>query len=249
MIEQKAAEMLFAMPPSKRSLRDLQRAVDQGIHAQKLFASLAADRSPNVPYDWEIADQRRKYGDSMLRRGDEHLATQRVYEDEQEAKLAVARQRRQEEKERQTALERERAEELAKQAEILAEERRKAREEAQAWSLAALNDSDDEKERKPRKAAAKKAKADTASGDDGPPPEPKKKRKGKPKKEGEGEAEGEEEAVFSGDDLEDRPVKKRTQKKRVVRDDDDDEVAATSTRPKKQFKSKETISDSDEEMS
>jgi RNA polymerase-associated protein CTR9 len=35
MIEQKAAEMLFAVNSSKRSLKDMQRAIDQAGHAQK----------------------------------------------------------------------------------------------------------------------------------------------------------------------------------------------------------------------
>jgi hypothetical protein len=41
----------------------------------------------------------------MLRRGDEHLATQKEFEVEAQAKLDAARQRRQSEKERQEALE------------------------------------------------------------------------------------------------------------------------------------------------
>jgi RNA polymerase-associated protein CTR9 len=41
----------------------------------------------------------------MLRKADEHLATQRQFEAEAQAKLSSARQRRQEEKERQEALE------------------------------------------------------------------------------------------------------------------------------------------------
>jgi RNA polymerase-associated protein CTR9 len=35
MIQQKSVEMLFALPPNKRSLADLQRAIDQASHAQK----------------------------------------------------------------------------------------------------------------------------------------------------------------------------------------------------------------------
>ena len=58
-----------------------------------------------VPYNREIADQRRKYGDNMLKKGEEHLATQRQYESEVQSKLDTARQKRQEEKERQEALE------------------------------------------------------------------------------------------------------------------------------------------------
>lgn len=35
MIEQKAAELLFAVNPAKRSLKDMQRAIDQAGHAQR----------------------------------------------------------------------------------------------------------------------------------------------------------------------------------------------------------------------
>jgi RNA polymerase-associated protein CTR9 len=58
-----------------------------------------------VPYSREIADQRRKYGDNMLRKSEEHLAVQKQHEGEVQAKLDSARQKRQEEKERQGALE------------------------------------------------------------------------------------------------------------------------------------------------
>jgi RNA polymerase-associated protein CTR9 len=58
-----------------------------------------------VPYSRELADQRRKYGDNMLRKGDEHLAVQRQFESEAQAKLDAARQKRQEERDRQLALE------------------------------------------------------------------------------------------------------------------------------------------------
>jgi RNA polymerase-associated protein CTR9 len=71
----------------------------------RLFASLASDKSPLVPYSRDIADQRRKYGESMLRKADEHLATQRQFEAEAQARLSSVRQKRQEEKERQEAIE------------------------------------------------------------------------------------------------------------------------------------------------
>jgi len=35
MTQQKSAEMLFALPPNKRSLSDLQRVIEQASHAQK----------------------------------------------------------------------------------------------------------------------------------------------------------------------------------------------------------------------
>jgi RNA polymerase-associated protein CTR9 len=70
-----------------------------------LFASLATDKGTALPYSREIAKQRNKYGESMLRKGDEHVATQRQFEAEAQAKLDAARQRRQEDRERQETLE------------------------------------------------------------------------------------------------------------------------------------------------
>ena len=55
---------------------------------------MANDKSSSVPYNRDIADQRRKYGDSVLRRCDEHLAAQRQYEEETQAKLEDARRKR-----------------------------------------------------------------------------------------------------------------------------------------------------------
>ena len=80
--------------------------VDAGLVSARprLFASLAADKS-SVPYSKDLADQRRKYGDSVLRRCDEHLATQRQHENEIQAKLDAARRKRQEEKETREARE------------------------------------------------------------------------------------------------------------------------------------------------
>ncbi|KAH9948627.1 RNA polymerase II-associated protein [Amylocystis lapponica] len=244
MIQQKAAEMLISIAPAKRTLKNLQRAIEQAGHAQKLFASLAADKSPMVPYSRDMADQRRKYGDSMLRRCDEHLSTQKQWEAETQAKLDAARQKRQEEKDRVEALERDRMEELRVQAEKLAEERRLAREQALEWTREVKMESDEERERKEKKKSSRKVKVE-GSGDEAGA-EPKKKRRGKLKKTNGAAGEGDD-ALFSGEEEQDKPARKRT-KKRVVRDDDDDEEAAGAPR-KKQIKSKEYISDSDEEMS
>ncbi|OSX65808.1 hypothetical protein POSPLADRAFT_1064500 [Postia placenta MAD-698-R-SB12] len=241
MIQQKAAEMLLSIAPAKRSLKELQRAIEQASHAQKLFTSLAADKSPLVPYNRDMADQRRKYGDSMLRKCDEHLAAQRKWEAEAQAKLEAARQRRQHEKDQQEALERQRLEELRREAAQLAEERRKAREQAMEWTRDIKMESDEERERKATKKASRRPKAEIGSGDEGG--EPRKKRR-KARRSGAGEGD---DALFSGEEDGDKPAKKRSSKKRVVRDDDDEEEITGAPR-KKQIKSKEYISDSDEEM-
>lgn len=206
---------------------------------RRLWASLAADKSPVVPYSREMADQRRKYGENMLRRCEEHLTTQRQYEEENHKKLQEARQRRQAEKDRIDAAEvryrfthalrsaycpalnlkltrvyqqREERERLRIQNEKLAAERRIAREQAQQWTREVKRiESDEEREKTAKK--AKRVKRENVSGDEaagsgpgGAGGEPKaKKRRGKLKKSG--ESGGEEEALFSGDEEEQRPRK------------------------------------------
>ncbi|KAF9449178.1 RNA polymerase II-associated protein [Macrolepiota fuliginosa MF-IS2] len=239
MIQQKSAEMLFALPPAKRTLSDLQQVIDQASHAQKIFASLASVKTQLVPYSKDIADNRRKYGESMLRKAEDHLAAQRQHEAETQGRLEAARRKRQEEKDRQEAAERELQEKLRIESEKLAEERRLAREQAMEWTREVRMESDEEKEKKPKK--ARKPRSEVPSGDEG---EPRKKRRGKLKKAGsdQGDEEG---AIFTDEEEVERP-KKRATKKRIVRDDDDEESANPR---KKQFKSKEMLSDTDEEMS
>ncbi|KAF7315939.1 RNA polymerase II-associated protein [Mycena indigotica] len=240
MIQQKSVELMFALPTTKRTLKDLKRSIEHATNAQKLFATLASDKASALPYSRDLADQRRKYGDNMLRKGEEHLAMQKQHETEIQTKMDSARQRRQEERERQGALEREKMDQLRVEAEKLAEERKKAREQALEWAAAVRMDSDDEKEKRPKKPRKPKAEG---SGDEG---EPKKKRRGKLRKGG-AEDNGEDAAVFSDEEDVERPKKRA--KKRVVRDDDEDEPAPAATNSrKKQFKSKEVISDTDDEM-
>ncbi|KAL0578531.1 protein required for normal CLN1 and CLN2 G1 cyclin expression [Marasmius crinis-equi] len=242
MIQQKSAEMLFSLKPEKRKLEDLTRVIEQATHAQKLFASLALDPASVVPYSRDIADQRRKYGDNMLKKGDDQMAAQRNHEQETQARLDAARAKRQEEREKQEAAERERMEALRQEAEKLAEERRQAREKAMEWTREVRMDSDDEKEKKPKKTRRPKPESAAVSGDESEPP--KKKRRGKLRKAGGEEGDGEGEAMFTDDEDTEKPTKKRP-KKRVVRDDDEEEATAPSR--KKQYKSKEVLSDTDDE--
>ena len=87
---------------------------------------------------------------------------------------------------------------LRKQAEILAQERRVAREQALEWSREVKMESDEERERKAKK--SRRVKTEGGSGDEAQ--EPKKKRKGRTKK----DADGEEQTLFSDEDG--KPVKK-----------------------------------------
>ncbi|KAF9269021.1 RNA polymerase II-associated protein [Marasmius fiardii PR-910] len=244
MIQQKSAEMLFLLKPEKRKLDDLQRVIEQATHAQKLFASLASDPAPVVPYSRDIADNRRKYGDNMLKKGDDQLASQREFEQQAQDRLNAARAKRQEEKERQEALERERLEVLRQEEEQLVEVRKHAREQALEWTREVRMDSDDEKEKKPKKSRKPRTESAAVSGDD-ESEAPKKKRRGKLRKAGGDQGDVEEAAVLSDDEDTDKPTKRRPMKKRTVRDEDEEEASAPSR--KKQYKSKEVLSDTDDE--
>jgi hypothetical protein len=70
-----------------------------------MFASLANVKAQLVPYSKDIADNRRKYGESMLRKAEDHLAAQRQHETDALTRLEVARRKRQEERNRQEAAE------------------------------------------------------------------------------------------------------------------------------------------------
>lgn len=184
------------------------------VYLNRVFGSLADEKSGAVPYSKDVADQRRKYGDTLLRRSDEQMAAQTEYEAALEARIAEAKQRRLDEKLRLEAAERAKEEELARQAAILAEARKKAREEALQWSAAFIGDSDDEKEKRPRKKKQQQQQREAGSGDELQPTqngEGKKKRKGKLKKDKapseDGASGDEEEALFSGEDAEERPKK------------------------------------------
>ncbi|QRW15871.1 RNA polymerase II-associated protein [Rhizoctonia solani] len=235
MIEQKAAEMLFALPPDKRTLVDLESAVQHAGHSQKLFASLHADPSSTTPYNRDVADQRRKYGDSILRKAPEQLSIQQAYEAQINARRDAAKLKRQEESERVLEAERIAREAREREAERLRVDRQKAREEVEKWNVELAikaESSDEERERKARR------KREAGEGGE------KKKRKKIKREDDEGGA------VFSDEELEDgnkeeKPKKPRL-KKRVVQDAEDlDDDAAN--RKKKKVKSKATISDSDDE--
>ncbi|KAF8334987.1 uncharacterized protein EI90DRAFT_3144919 [Cantharellus anzutake] len=186
MIEQKAGELMFALPPDKRTLADLQSGIAHAVHAQKLFLSLASDTARPLPYSQDIAQQRHKYGDTMLRRSAEHLTAQKAHETEYQARLDQARKSRQELKERQDAEQAKKLLEIQEHAKALAERRAAQRKEVEEWAVRQKQESEEEDERKAdkaRKAAARKAKQEANfSGDEGGESRGKKRRKIKQRK-------------------------------------------------------------------
>ncbi|CDZ96575.1 TPR-containing nuclear phosphoprotein that regulates K() uptake [Phaffia rhodozyma] len=261
MIEQKAAEMLIALPTDQRTLAELQDGLKQAVHAQKIFLALASDKSKNLPYNPEMADQRYRYGSSIIRRGPAEVEKQTAYEQDAQATVAAAMQRREEEKQKLEAKEKERAEEIRRQAEALAEERRLAREQVASWVFV-QPDYEPEREKKVAKKRKKKAFLNgsddeggqgMSSGEEREEHQPRVKKSKKSKKQkkfvdpdempDDAEAHSNDE-----DDEESRPKKSKPRKKVVAAAMSDDEDALKLKNKKgKRVISKETISDSDED--
>ncbi|KAG8935468.1 hypothetical protein FRC03_009248 [Tulasnella sp. 419] len=254
MIEQKSLEMLFSVEDlSKRTLEDLEQAVEHAKHAQTLFNALASDESKMLPYNRDIADQRRKYGETMLRKGEDHINRQREYELENKSRMDEARRLRQEENDRIAAKKAAELEAKRQQEEALREARRIARETAAQWTAAYRNDTSSDEEKKPkRKAGTKKVKSeggpsgDETGGGEVKREKPKKRLKKKKFADEDGDEAMMPAEVSAGEDGQPRPKKPRA-KKRVVQDDEEDNDETVKKRRKTLIKSKEIISDSDEE--
>lgn len=148
MIQQKSAELLFSLEPSKRTTEELKVAIDHAQQAVKYvsiffppsflllpglspytliirplshqcaslgytwlrltystFRALAGDKSGALPYDADLADQRARYGDGLLRRAHEQITRQEAYESEAHARVEEVRKLRQAEAERIRAAE------------------------------------------------------------------------------------------------------------------------------------------------
>ena len=103
---------------------------------------------------------------------------------------------------------REEAKKRREEAEVLAAERRKARETALEWTKDIKVDSDEEKEKKPKK--QRRVKTEAGSGNEGEPEPPKKKRRGKLKRLG-GDSGSEREGQLTdegGGEVDSKPAKK-----------------------------------------
>ncbi|KIO17833.1 hypothetical protein M407DRAFT_84591 [Tulasnella calospora MUT 4182] len=243
MIEQKALEMMVSVEDlSKRTSPDLEMAIEHAKHAQKLFNSLASDESKTLPYSKDLADQRRKYGESLLRRAEDHLSRQYEYERENAAQVEAARKAREDEAERLRAIQKKQKEEEARRQATL-ERRELTRQLMESYRA----DSDDDEDRKARrKPSAKKTKVEEGlSGDE---EAPLKKRRG-PRRKKNVDEDGDEPMTADPSDGEEKPRQKKARaKKRIVQDDEDgDEEQDNRKRRKTEYKSKEFLSDTDED--
>ncbi|KAL1407408.1 protein required for normal CLN1 and CLN2 G1 cyclin expression [Vanrija albida] len=274
MIQQKAAEIMVSLDPAKRTLSELQLALKNAQDAVGLFRSLADDKSRPLAYDPDMADQRARYGESLLRKAPEQVEKQEAFEGETAARVEEARRVRAEEQERINAAAAKRQSEIQAKAAELAEQRKAARDEARQWQEEIETRRAEEETRKEKRAEQRKKRKDAGivdddevDGEDGERPR-KKKRGGKKKKQRQSDDEDEmdvddDDAAPTGgegeegEELDEAGARRRTlallksKKKKQSRrreDPDDDDAGGRGGRGGKQFKSKAIIEDSDDEV-
>ncbi|GMK55590.1 hypothetical protein CspeluHIS016_0206460 [Cutaneotrichosporon spelunceum] len=262
MIQQKAAEIMLGLEPSRRLLDELKLALKRATEAVGIFRALADDKTRPLPYDPEVADHRARYGESLVRKGPEAIATQEEFESEAAARVEEARRMRAAEQERITAASAARQNEIEARAAEITEQRRKAREEARAFHEQLSAQIREEEERKAERVEQRKRRKDTDGiVEDGEERPRKKGKKGGKKKKRKDESDEEEEdrgesAPLSGADDDPEAGRRRAQarlaasrakKSKKSRRGDPDEEEDTGTRRGKQFKSKAVIEDSDDE--
>lgn len=165
MIQQKAAELVLGLDPSKRTLTEVRQVIGQAEHSTMIFRTLADLRDRPLPYDSDLADQRSKYGESLQRRGGEQLMQQQEYEADIEGKHSVAKEARDAERKRQAMMDEEARKERELQAIKQAELRKEQREEAQRFRDKLKREYEEEEQ----KTRAKKERKDDiiVSGDEG----------------------------------------------------------------------------------
>lgn len=272
MIQQKAAEIMLSLDPSRRMLDELQLALKHAEEAVSIFRSLADDKSGPLPYDADLADQRARYGEGLLRKAPQQIAKQEEYESETAARVEEARRLRAEEQARIEAAAAARKAEIDARAAELAEARRLAREEVRQFQETLEQQQEEEAQRKVERTEQRKRRKDRDEVDEDGNRKRKGGKKRKQRKENENSEDEEPSAPMSAEEDEDdeqavankarrtlemlrkvravpTPTDQQKKKRNARRDDPDssDEDTGGGRRNAK-IKSKAIIDDSDEDV-
>lgn len=122
-------------------------------HPRSLFEELQNSTADPCPYPRDIVKSRKSYASSLERRFQQFLDAQDAYEATEQGKLEQARRAREDEQRRRDEAERERLAVIQRQAEALAEQRKRMRIEAEQWAAMSKEwaDADDDDEGKKRR--------------------------------------------------------------------------------------------------
>ncbi|TIB72226.1 Sec63-domain-containing protein [Wallemia mellicola] len=261
MIEQKMLQVVLDTPSDKRSLQDLQKAIDLSVESQELFGKLAAEDPATVPFSVDLAEQRQAFGEGLVVRGPSEIEKQKVFEAERHERTEKSRREKEAALQKAKEDEAHRLEMIKKRSEELAEKRKqahediknlretlKAEEEAEEKSKTEKkskqkrketedgNESDEnEPVKKPKRKTNKKKKLRRKQGSDGE--DDGAKQESQPLSEAEGENEGEEEKP--------KTTKSKSRKRRTSTAENDD---ADRKKVKTRIELDENLLESEEEL-
>jgi RNA polymerase-associated protein CTR9 len=224
----------------------------------RTFKTLAeADASVGLPYSPDLAHNRMRFGDIRLKKAPAELEAQRQYEASEQAKMDQAKRERELAEQKKAEAEALRLEEIRIRSEQLAEQRRQMKQDVSSWYVEGAEDE-----------GADAGGDGAAAGGEGKPKKGRKKKKvkteGDAKSGGDGESDEDQKVatfffVHKQTLLTDRSpcllFQPSRRKKRATTPEADGEAGAGSDaevqRPAKKsrkvFKSKDVITDSDEE--
>ncbi|MBW0467504.1 hypothetical protein O181_007219 [Austropuccinia psidii MF-1] len=157
LIQQKSLELLLDLPPPRRTLAEIKLAISDAQLAQETFGELAAQKPGTVSFDTDIAHQRKRYGESLLRRTAELSESQQAYESTEAAKIERARLEREAERQKLAEAERLKLMEIAARNEEIARKRQEMQESAATWYVKQNSDNEsDDGGKKKKKGAGKR---------------------------------------------------------------------------------------------
>ena len=150
---QKALQMLYELPATRKSVTQLETAIGWVTEAQEALRPLqdAAQRGQLAYITAEVVEQRIKYAEmSLLRQASKQLDDARAFQEEERARKQHLDEKQRAKEAQLEQLRREKEEEHRRRAEAIAESRKRAREEAS--QIEYLREPSPERE--PRKRAA-----------------------------------------------------------------------------------------------
>ncbi|KAI8062417.1 hypothetical protein BC940DRAFT_349615 [Gongronella butleri] len=225
LVEQQYAQLVADLPVESRS-SDKMRGAIQGLdHSQELFdALIKVPEGEHVYYDRKMAEQRRRYGDTLRTQMDRKMQEQLQYEEQRESKMRSVKLRQEEREAQKRAEIEERERKAQEERDRIEQDRRKlmekVKEDNRLMSQRELEINDEEEERDAAKAA---------------------KRRKRKQKDMDNDIINDESEESDAETT--KPPKKS--KSAAVDDDSDDDTKAK--RSNKKFRSKAIIEDSDDE--
>ncbi|ODQ49451.1 hypothetical protein PICMEDRAFT_14904 [Pichia membranifaciens NRRL Y-2026] len=189
-IEYQLADFVRKLPPSKRTMDDLERSIKGLEDAIVVLNSMAEDSTIHPPYPADDLRLRVSMGNTLLKQLEKALEDQKEHDKGFEARLLGAKKLKEEEEKRKLEAKQKEEEERQKVEEKLLAERRELEQQQQEWNLLRIEEAKDEQdivdkppvEKEKKKRGRKKAKKEDDDDENDVPASKKAKTKKTPQR-------------------------------------------------------------------